>query len=73
MTHGRAWVMFACLASIPAAQAHAGKPEENTPVEASGAYWTSEGIELMLKGDFQAAAVVLDRQAATERADPEGR
>ena len=51
----------------------AGKPEVNTPVEASGAYWTSEGIELMLKGDFQAAAVVLDRQAATERADPEGR
>jgi alpha-galactosidase len=47
----------------------AGKPEENTPVEASGAYWTSEGIQLMLKGDFQAAAVVLDRQAATERAD----
>ncbi|HEV7443002.1 MAG TPA: alpha-galactosidase [Steroidobacteraceae bacterium] len=41
----------------------AGKPEENTPVEASGAYWASEGIELMLKGDFQAAAVVLDRVA----------
>jgi hypothetical protein len=51
----------------------AGKPEANTPVEASGAYWTSEGIELMLKGNFQAAAVVLDRQAATGRADPEGR
>jgi alpha-galactosidase len=51
----------------------AGKAEENTPVEASGAYWTSEGIELMLKGDFQAAAVVLDRQPATDRADPEGR
>jgi alpha-galactosidase len=39
----------------------AGKPAENTPAEASGAYWMSEGIELMLKGDFQAAAVVLDR------------
>ena len=25
MTHGRAWVMFACLASIPAAQAHAAE------------------------------------------------
>jgi alpha-galactosidase len=46
----------------------AGKLEDSTPVEASGAYWTSEGIQLMLKGDFQAAAVVLDRQAATERA-----
>ena len=41
----------------------AGTPEENTPVEASGAHWTSEGIQLMLKGDFQAAAVVLDRVA----------
>jgi alpha-galactosidase len=51
----------------------AGKPAENTPVEASGAYWTSEGIELLLIGDFQAAAVVLDRQATTGRADPEGR
>ena len=39
----------------------AGKPAENTPAEASGAYWMSEGIELMLKGDFQAGAVVLDR------------
>jgi len=39
----------------------AGKPAENTPVEASGTYWMSEGIQLMLKGDFQAAAVVLDR------------
>jgi hypothetical protein len=32
-------------------------------VEASGAYWASAGIQLMLKGDFQAAAVVLDRVA----------
>ena len=44
----------------------AGKLEEGTPVEASGAYWMSEGIELMLKGDFQAAAVVLDQQPATQ-------
>jgi alpha-galactosidase len=41
----------------------AGKPEEGTPVEASGAHWMNEGIQLMLKGDFQAAAVVLDRVA----------
>jgi alpha-galactosidase len=39
----------------------AGKPEEGTPVEASGGYWMSDGIQLMLKGDFQAAAIVLDR------------
>jgi alpha-galactosidase len=51
----------------------AGKPKENTPAEASGAYWASEGIELLLKGDFQSAAVVLERQGATERAGPEGR
>jgi para-nitrobenzyl esterase len=51
----------------------AGKAEDNTPVEASGTYWASEGIQLMLTGDFQAAAVVLDRQPATGRADSEGR
>ena len=39
----------------------AGKPAEDTPVEASGAHWMSDGIQLALKGDFQAAAVVLDR------------
>src|SRR3569833_1160402 len=32
-----------------------------TPVEASGAHWMTAGIELALRGDFQAAAVVLDR------------
>ena len=39
----------------------AGKPQEGTPEEASGAHWMSDGIQLMLTGDFQAAAVVLDR------------
>jgi alpha-galactosidase len=39
----------------------AGKPQEGTPTEASGAHWMTEGIQLTLKGDFQAAAVVLDR------------
>jgi alpha-galactosidase len=41
----------------------AGKAAESTPLEASGAHWMSEGIQLMLKGDFQAAAVVMDRVA----------
>jgi alpha-galactosidase len=41
----------------------AGKPGEDTPEEASGAHWMSEGLQLMLKGDFQAAAVVLERVA----------
>ena len=40
----------------------AGKTEPGTPVEASGNYWMSDGIQLELKGDFQAAAVVLDRE-----------
>jgi alpha-galactosidase len=40
----------------------AGKPEAGTPAEASGTHWMSEGIEPLLKGDFQAAAMVLDRQ-----------
>jgi alpha-galactosidase len=39
----------------------AGRPEENTAAEASGAHWMSDGVQLMLKGDFQAAAVVLER------------
>jgi alpha-galactosidase len=39
----------------------AGKPADDTPTEASGAYWASEGIQLQLQGDFQAAAAVLDR------------
>jgi alpha-galactosidase len=41
----------------------AGKPQEGTPLQASGAHWMSEGIQLTLKGDFQAAAMVLDRVA----------
>lgn len=41
----------------------AGKPEDGTPSEASGAYWMSKGIQLALKGDFQAAALELDRVA----------
>ena len=41
----------------------AGKPQEGTPEEASGAHWMSDGIQLMLRGDFQAAAAVLDRVA----------
>jgi alpha-galactosidase len=39
----------------------AGKPEEGTPAEASGAHWMTVGIQLTLRGDFQAAAAVLDR------------
>jgi alpha-galactosidase len=42
-----------------------GKAQAGTPEEASGAYWMSRGIDLSLRGDFQAAAVVLDRIETT--------
>ncbi len=39
-----------------------GKAEPSTPETASGAWWMRHGIQLDLRGDFQAAAFRLDRQ-----------
>lgn len=39
-----------------------GKAYPNTPTTASGAYWMHAGIQLYLRGDFQAALLELDRQ-----------
>jgi len=39
-----------------------GKSWPDTPDTASGAWWMNHGIQLMLKGDYQAAAFRLDRQ-----------
>src|SRR5579863_5653245 len=39
-----------------------GKAQPDTPASASGAWWMRHGIQLELKGDFQAAAFRLDRQ-----------
>jgi alpha-galactosidase len=39
-----------------------GKAEANTPESASGAWWMRHGLQLELRGDFQAAAFRLDRQ-----------
>jgi alpha-galactosidase len=39
-----------------------GKARPDTPESASGAWWMRHGIQLELKGDFQAAAFRLDRQ-----------
>jgi alpha-galactosidase len=39
-----------------------GKALAGTPERASGAWWTNHGLELDLRGDFQAAAFHLDRQ-----------
>ena len=39
-----------------------GKAAPETPSNASGAYWTNVGIQLALRGDFQAAAFTLERE-----------
>ena len=40
----------------------AGKAVEGTPASATGGYWMHHGVDVQLKGDFQAAAFVLTRQ-----------
>jgi alpha-galactosidase len=39
-----------------------GKARPGTPASASGAWWMRHGLQLELRGDFQAAAFRLDRQ-----------
>ncbi|MGC2829544.1 MAG: alpha-galactosidase [Candidatus Acidiferrum sp.] len=39
-----------------------GKAQPGTPASASGAWWMHHGLQLELRGDFQAAAFKLDRQ-----------
>jgi len=39
-----------------------GKTSEETPKEASGAWWMNHGIDLNLRGDFQGAAFRLDKK-----------
>jgi alpha-galactosidase len=39
----------------------AGKVQQGTPEEASGAYWMSRGIDPDMRGDFQATAIVFER------------
>lgn len=39
-----------------------GKLAEDTPVAASGAYWMSRGVDVLLRGDFQAAAFTLEKR-----------
>jgi alpha-galactosidase len=40
----------------------AGRLAEDTPAQASGAYWMQHGIDVELRGDFHAAAFTLTRQ-----------
>ncbi len=39
-----------------------GKAVDGTPAEASGAWWMNHGIDLALRGDFQASAFRLDKR-----------
>ncbi len=39
-----------------------GKAIDGTPASATGAYWMHRGMDIALRGDFQAAAFVLERQ-----------
>jgi len=39
-----------------------GKARPDTPTTATGAWWMNHGVQLELRGDFQAAAFHLDRQ-----------
>jgi alpha-galactosidase len=45
-------------------RAIAGKAQAGTPEEASGAYWMSRGLDLDLRGDFQAAGIVFERASS---------
>jgi alpha-galactosidase len=42
-----------------------GKAGPGTPESASGAYWMNAGMQLELRGDFQASLVTLERSAAS--------
>jgi hypothetical protein len=45
-------------------RAIAGKAQTGTPEEARGGYWMSHGLDLELRGDFQAAGIVFDRASS---------
>jgi alpha-galactosidase len=43
-----------------------GKVAADTPDSASGTYWMHHGVDVDLRGDFQAAAFTLERQGAAQ-------
>ena len=46
-----------------------GTPDRATPATASGAYWMNVGVQMEMRGDFQASALTLEREtplAATQ-------
>jgi alpha-galactosidase len=38
-----------------------GRFSADTPVTASGSFWMQHGVEVELRGDFQAAALTLEK------------
>ena len=48
--------------AVYSVKAFAGKVTSDTPAQASGAYWMQHGVDVELRGDFQAAAFTLERQ-----------
>jgi alpha-galactosidase len=63
---GRGFPRLQLLGLDPAAEyslgSIEGKAAPGTPVKATGAWWMNHGIDLDLRGDFQAAAFRLDRK-----------
>lgn len=63
---GRGFPLLQCRGLDPQAEYKLtwieGTARPETPASASGAWWMNHGIQLELKGDFQAAAFRLDRQ-----------
>ena len=48
--------------AVYSVKAFAGRLAADTPTQASGTYWMQHGIDVDLRGDFQAAAFTLARQ-----------
>ncbi|HKV25338.1 MAG TPA: alpha-galactosidase [Candidatus Acidoferrum sp.] len=63
---GRGFPLLQLLGLDPAANYRLtwieGKADPDTPATASGSWWMNHGIQLDLRGDYQAAAFRLDRQ-----------
>jgi alpha-galactosidase len=51
------------------ARAFAGQLARDTPAQASGSYWMHHGVDVELRGDFQAAAFTLTRTNESPKAN----
>ena len=55
--------------AIYRADRFAGELAKDTPAQASGSYWMHHGVDVELRGDFQAAAFTLTRTSASPNAN----